>query len=261
MNGCKVLGMATVAASMVLLTSCLGEGSNSTQGSTYGIIQDASLTGEKMVYVSDAQPCYSTTIVNATDLYEGDCIYFAFTADYDDPANKGQNKYLTIQVPAQGYRKVDKGEVIPYMEARDTSVVRNNELSFSSVGGYQKWTVIKNQLVMIVSHPKASADQENRYEIGFNLNNEATEESDKRIYELFIRAVKMKEGEKAVGVTAFDGVFDMGYFFERAKSMEKNKGNKTINFRFNYIKELDKDSVKATWDKTDIFSVQIPDEE
>lgn len=258
MKECKVLGVATVAASMMLLTSCLGDGNNTTQGSTYGVIDEMALTYEKVVYVSDVQPCYASTIANATDLMSGDCIYFAFSADYDDPVNQGQNKYLTIQVPAQGYRKVTKGNVVPYWSEEDTAVIRNKELTFSAVGGYQKWTIIKDRLIMIMSHPKASTDQVNNYEIGFNLDQEPTTIGEKRVYELFIRSTQLKEGEKAVGATDFDAAYDMGYFLDRTKGIEKSKGNNLINFRFNYIKEFDKDTVKATWDKTDIFTVEIP---
>lgn len=252
--------VAAAATGMVLLTSCLGETSNTSSGSTYGII-DYSSTYMKMVYPADNLPWYSP-VIDKSDLERGDCVFFAYTINGDDPVNNAGNPYVTIEVPEKGYRVVSQTSVTPYLSEEDTSstAMKKNELTFSNVAAANSISVIKDRLIMIFAHPESKQDQKNRYEMFFK-SGDVKEVDGKRVYDLYIRGIKEADGKEATGLSSFEQMFDTESFFSNTKQMEKNAGNKLVNFRLNYYKEFNKDTTIGVWDKSPVLSIEIPADE
>lgn len=255
MKKLKFLGLAAIAAGMVSLTSCLDGGGNQSSGQTFGIVETDYTSLRRLVYPMDNLPWYSPVIANATDISDGDCIYFSYSINGDDPVNQGANPFTTVIVPDKGYVIVPKGTVSPYLSESDTAVVKN-ELSITAV----QIGVIKNRIILSLTHPSAKSDQTNSYMLSYE-SDKVTEEDGKRVYELYAHATKVSDGKNATGSNAFTYVYDTRGFWQMATRAERNEGKDNVYFRINYHQEFNADTTACVWGATDVFTYPIPKEE
>lgn len=257
----KLKSLIAVAGATVLLTSCLDGGNNEQTGVAVGVIDLSTDIFRNVAYTTDYMSVFSPSFES---LSSNDCIIFAYTINYDDPANNGSNKYLTATVSA--YEKLEKGNAISVIDTTDASIKKGEmttlgiDLRSSDPTGTGYGT-IKNYLFMASSHPNSSTDQSNEYILQYDNNQIPQTVDGKRVYDLFLRVVKRNDGKNTVGNASFTYTFEAGRAIEYLKSREKSEGNEQLYLRFNYIKEFNKDTTSATWDKTQPLVFPILKEE
>lgn len=234
MKKLKVLGLAAAAAGMVLLTSCL-KGNNMQDGVAYGVIGTMEPTYATVAYIDDVTPFYSTAF---SSLMPDQCVVFRYSIDYDAPENKGGNKYITATVP-----ECIKMTTLSASPVLDTVLVKN-ELTISDV--QLAWNMIKGHIFVSTTHPAVSKDQTNRYEMFYDVSNPVVDNGE-RIYDLYIRSIKEKEGNSVAAAGSMINAFNVKYFITQASQREKADGKKELKFRFKYYKEFDKDTTQGTW--------------
>lgn len=248
MKKLKVLSMAAVAAGMVLLTSCLGSGNNEQSGVAYGVVQMLPTSFVNVAYIDDVTPIYSSAF---STLGDDQCVAFAYSINYDAPENKQGNKYLTATVSE--CIKLEQKHAYSFVD----SVIGKTDLSITSVG--LKWNLVKNRLFLGINHPSIAKDQTNNYAMSFDINNPSVE-SGTRIYDLYIRATKTKDGSSVPGAGSGLGVFNIKDFLTQAIQREKADQKKEIKFRFKYYKEFNKDTTAGVWGNSEAITYPIPDE-
>ena len=249
----KLKSLGVVAAATILLTSCLdGNDARSLKG--FGVI-DYSDDFRTVAYIDDYTPVYSPVF---KDLNTGDCIYFTSTYSSDDPANNGSNKYVTVTNAAvlskletgQFDSRIDTANIIPgEIAAMDAGVLNYSYTQYSFTN--------HNYLFVGSSHEKVASDQSNTYILQYDYNQEPQTVDGKRVYDFFLRVVKKADGKGVPGTNAFNYVFNTSGYFKTLQSRETAAGNETLNIRFNYIKEFNKDSTAATWGKSQVYQTQI----
>lgn len=247
----KLKFLGAVAMATVLLTSCLDGGNNERSYEAYAVVKMSTKSFKNLAYESDySVPIYHPQLDN---LSEGQCIYAWKKINGDDPVNQSATEYYTAS--EFQYRKVPTGDVAPYLD--DTTTIKQNEMTIldAGVGGY-----MKGMLFVLSSHPNASSDQSNLMSLSFDRNQEVKEINGQRVYEVFLRAVKVTDGKNSTGNVTFENAFPMSTFFSYATAQEKSENKTNVYFRFNYIKEFNKDTTAATWATSKVIDYPIPEE-
>lgn len=250
----KLKSLGAVAVATVLLTSCL-DGNNESSLNAFGVIEFSTDAMGYVAFIDDYTPVYSPVF---KDYKEGDCIYFSSTYSSDDPANNGSKKYLTV-TNAVASNPLDEGRFVTQV---DTANIISGEITALDAGilnySYTQYSFTNhNYLFMGSSHEKVASDQPNTYILQWDYNQEPQTVDGKRVYDFFLRVVKEGDGKGVAGTNPFNYVFNTGSYFKTLQSRETAAGNETLNIRFNYIKEFNKDTTAATWGKSQIYQTQI----
>lgn len=270
MKKLSLMGMATVAAGLVLLTSCL-KGDNKYAGSDYGVVSSSSSLFTSVVYPAYSRgvpypaPLYIKTIADDPSIPENACIQFTYQVDMENGANSNAtvsaNGFYTGTTT--GYRIVES-KPLGYTTT-DTTRAMPNELTFTEVQGLGL-VFYKKMLVVGTKPSKLLTDQKNNYDLYFNPSQTPSVESPNgggsvRVYTMFLRAAKVQDG-KAPVLDAEDRAFDISYFYDNIKNVESAKDEKSINFKIMYPTELSTDSLTVKkWNSTAVMTVQIVKEE
>lgn len=253
MKNLKFLGV--VAMTTVLLTSCLDGGNNEKSGFGYGVAGVSMDAMGYAVYVDDNMSVYSPSFNGLTD---DDCVQFTYKINYDDPVNSGSPKYWTSSEST--YIKLDnKGYVETVVDTTKASI-KKNEMAAVDVAPLfinEYGATVKNFLFLNSSHQNSSTDQTNSYTLQVDLNQEPEVVDGNNVYNLFLRVVKVGDGKTTVGNSAFGYAIRAGNVFSTLESKEKAKDKDAFYFRFNYIKEFNKDSTEVTWGKSKVCAYKI----
>lgn len=252
MKKLRFTALAAIAATMVMLTSCLGEGGSET--SLYGIagvVEYDPLTFKKVVHISDGSLIYSTAIDNDASIEVGDCCLIDMYIDYSNQ-NVEQTGYYVATV--SNYVDVDKSSTNMYMS--DTLKVRDKEQMIYDIPSLN---YISNRLFVYSQH-KEQTDQKNTYQLAYNPNEEIKEVDGYRIHNLYFTCQKTVDG-KAPEVTPYHiNAFDVRTLLTQIATEEKTLGNSQFSFKINYIKTINTDSTfvkaateKITWDVSSIL--------
>lgn len=251
MKKLKFLGMA--AAGLVLLTSCM-DGKNEQIGRGVGLVDYSYKIGQKLVYVGDGSyPIYMSKVAEDIAIEAGDCIFFNFTLNWDQPenANAAANGYVVATYNNSAI--LSKGET--YYQLQDTATVLPDELliseaSFQSVplksDTYEK-------IALGAIYEKSLTDQKNSYYLSWGQTPSVIEGNN--VYTLYLRSVKREDGKAPTLEDRGEMVaFDFGSFMSMATSQEKAAGKKQLNMRIAYAKKFNSDSTKvAEWGMSQIL--------
>lgn len=254
MKKLKFLGV--VAMATVLLTSCLDGGNNEQQYESYAVVKMSTKSFKMLAYENSSPlPIYHSQLEG---LNEGQCIRAFQKINFDDPINSAGNDYYTAS--EFQYVKITTGNVLPVLE--DTTAVKEKEIPVLDAALIpQLGTYIEGMLFVATSHPNSETDQQTEVVLSYNRGSEVEEVNGKRVYNLFLRAQKLTDGKNSTGNITAETAFPMSSFFSYASSIEKGKSQEYVHFRFNYIKEIDKDTKKAVWASTQVIDYPIPTKE
>lgn len=254
----KLKFLGAVAMATVLLTSCLDGGKNEQSVNGFGVIDLSMDAMANVAYIDDYTQVYSPQF---KDLSSGDCIYFTSTLNRDDPANDGSKKYWTIS-NAIVVNRLDKGD--EFIGSLDTANIITNEIVALDAGLLPAITqnsfTIKNYFFIGSSHEKVATDQINRYIMQYDPSMEPQTVDGKRVYDFFVRVVKVSDGKGIVGTNPFNYTFNTRGYFKTLQAKESAAGNDLLNIRINYLKSYDEATKAKTWGKSQVYSTQIPKE-
>lgn len=241
----KTLKFGGAAAALLLLTSCLGDGGSTVvQNTTYGVVELSSKTLTNMVCVDNAGTLfYSPELAKDVSVETGDCCILAYTVDHGSPENQNAaaNGYYTVT--KNGYAELDRW---PFnFNLTDTAKIMENEQVIGNIGN--AYGYIKGKMFLETLHKDFLTGQKNKYELSYNPSAEPEKIDGNRVYNLYLRTVKMTDGKSPSGNASIPNAYDLQRFVFSVTSTEKAAGAKAIFVRFNYIKEFNKDTTAATW--------------
>lgn len=254
MKKLKFLGMAAAAAGMVLLTSCM-DGNNEETFTIWGVVAPSEKTYENVVYNNSIYSVLYIPEIAKDPALIGDqtCIQLNTTVSMDDAenANAATNGYYTGR--NNGYGVVKKVDLYSNI---DTANIQENELAF---GDAQPLSYIKNYLFVAAFHPTILSKQENDFTLSWDYKQEPQVESDKRVYTMFLRATKTKDGEAPSGTNVPEvRASNISSFYNQVKAKEQAAGKDVIYFKINYVKEFNADTTAVkTWGSSLIVPLEI----
>ena len=239
--------LVLMAVSMILFTSCISGSGNEMAGTTYGVVKYSTTSNRNIIHEVTGLYVYHPAIES---LQSGDCVVYYRKINQDDEANQSASQYWTASEVT--YQKIDRREMEPAL--KDTSVMDEGELVTVEVGviGY-----VEGVLFIQASHPNSATDQTMEVSLSYNQNDEPEVVDGQNVYNLFLRTKKLTDGKSSSGTLAFESAFEFENFLTNACAAEKAKGKEVVNFRFNYIKDIDANS-HASWTTSKVINYQIP---
>lgn len=234
----------------LLLTSCLGDtNTRITMGVQEAVYRSLSSGG---FLVSDGRFLYGSNLGVTAD--DGDCFLIEYSFDAADSELKGSDS-LSIEMEAQ---PVEVSLWHSDEELTDTLAVLDGEVLTKSLLGRKAY--IAGRLFLWSNHSEVSGQQDS-FMISYDPANMYTEEDGKRIYTLYLRAVK-KASESDEESTSTETVlrtnaFDIEEFFLGAKERETARGETELNLAIRYVSAYNKDTTECVWSTADLMTVAI----
>lgn len=228
---------AFILMAVVMFTSCLGEGSNTSSGTLIGVVRfDSEKLFKNVLDVSEYEHLYSVAFGG---MVEGDCYFVSYELDMDDPENQSEslqnNGCYTIKV-------LDKQQITKFnlqSLLTDTTKLLTNEIPVKNPVYGNSSLYIKGKFFL--SHQiDEPSDQKTTWNLSYDPTNMVVEENDNRIYDLFIRATNSGTQTKAEKYNTY--AYDMGYYLKQVANTEKNLKNEKFYLRFNYVSEIKGDT-------------------
>ncbi len=250
MKASNLIG-AAAAATYVLLTSCLGEGSNSFSNTGFGVggISEKS-------YKTVLNTAYGTLYSPNVSILPDACYLASFEVDLrsDENANVATNGYYVATI--SGLQEVVKGNTNFY-NTPDTTALLDNEIALTNVAsGTYTGTYIDKYMFLGIAY-NARKNQVNQYSLYWNQTTLDEKETEDGVstYSLFLRAKKTSEGSgETLSSTSEYQAFKIGDVLESIMKKEGQNGAETFNLKINYLSNInEKDSTDLTWS-----SVTIP---
>lgn len=255
-----------LAVCTLLMTSCLGEGSNQSSGVGYGVIDYSDKTFKPIIKTGGV-PFYSPEVenfVNKGEANQGDCCIFAYTLDGDIPQNSNEsvaaNGYYTITVSQYGDIKRHGIQ----SSLRDTAVIVPNEMLVTSIDMSNTGLLIDKGVKMLflaTVHEDIVKDQKQEFNMSYAMDQEPEVINGANVYNLFLRVEKTAGDKGTTSTQALMNAFDMTNFITSLQYKEEQNNKKELKFRINFANELNADSTKITWKASDVLTYTFPTEE
>lgn len=253
MKKLKISAMAVLTAGLISLTSCLGDGTNKQTGHSFGY---ATINLDALAYAVEDD--FGTVVV--ADAFEkqlkgNEYVMYGYEVDWNAQTS---NKY--IYVIATGLEKIP--EVLSKSSITDTTTLLTNEIPIEyvdfSMYNYNYVLTANRHAFITTAHKNVPSDIETSYDFSYDRSASPVVINGMRVYDLYIRAVKIADGKKVETDTPILGAYDMKDFLRSRRETEKNAGNTSVNVRVNFINSI-KDGV-TTWKTSNIYSFIIPQE-
>ena len=228
-------------------TSCF-EGSHVEDGTAIGILDYSK--NYNTIIKSTIGYSYAPnleTIMASRGLSTGDCCIFVYNLDHDLPENAQNvveaNGYQTISV--LDIAKIDKYYMVPHLT--DSSKALPGEIAIEDP--YESANYIEYHLFIsqIVNQP---SDLLVEWNMSYDANTMMpTIVNGERYYDIFIRATKKNDSDKATVNTPHLIAYNIGRYLEDAALTEYNNSSSTSKFmlRFNYVSKIDNETKEITW--------------
>lgn len=260
MKKLKFLGLAAIAAGMVLLTSCLDGGGNKQQLQLPSIIDYSSTSMRTLVYPLGYYTLYMPTVANDPTYSSGDVVYADFIVDFDSPdnANASANGFYVASGAAS--TPIEKG-YLSFSELDSTAL--DSELLMTNLETMILLSPNYRKIIAAPQFESVMTEQKNDYRLTFDYDQEPeTVDGTERVYTLYLRSQKMTDGKAPTISNAYDQrVFDAGQFYSVTKNKESVAGKNIVSYQIKYPKTFNSDSTKvATWGASNIARFSIAEE-
>lgn len=229
-----------VAATLVLFTSCLGDGNNTRNlTNQFAVARMDSKTFKTVLDINGLGAVYSPT---AEPLITADqCYLVDLTIDFSSAENANAEKNGYYQATIGNINEVTKG--ISIQQVADTTKLLTDEQPISElvINNY-----LSGYLLMAASFDQLK-NQQNRWEIYFDPTQEPAEDKNgNRYYDLFIRVVKRVDGDGSSTKELIYRAFEVKNFIDKCIEKEKAASKNAVNLKFNYVQSIDTKADPAT---------------
>ncbi|MDR0394674.1 MAG: hypothetical protein LBH77_05905 [Tannerella sp.] len=250
------LHLFVILACIAGFTSCLEGGGNRETNGVVGILDIGNSTYVIKTLGGDIYAPELATYVGSGKMNLGSGYYISYEIDWDLPENSqsmiAASGYYTVSILA--YYEAEKYSMDYYLT--DTSTVQTNEMVVSAaLLSYENGGIndITNNFVFMTHHVKCPQDMKLTWNLSYDYDKgmTPTEEGGKRYYDLFLRATKLNDSEKADTDAVFFNSYYVGDYVRNVANREKellgsNYGqNSTFTLRIHYVSEIKDD--KLVW--------------
>ena len=236
----KLFLIGFVAACLVSMTSCIDNGDDVREISSFGVIAEYSEVGGALVYydpLGQNPPLFIPGISDNKDLWSGGRIFFNCVVDMESPANANWSEKGYQTASSGSYEIVSESEAINngIYPDKDSAVENERVISSMYVASY-----VRGYLFLTMSIPDLHTNQKNDFYLSWDPELEPEVSGNDRIYSLYLRVVKRTEGVTPL-VSVHPQAFDINYFYTTISRKEKEEGRNVVAFKIYYPKELSED--------------------
>lgn len=259
--------LSTLAATVMLFSSCLGSGSNEYTTSSYAVLTTASTYGQPLFYTYDYPYIVSSpslTLYPDNDL-SGQAYIVNYTF-YPDAAentaeNFKKNGYYTVTIG--DYLKLNTFRCAYYPSAEpEIDAPLENEIKTTSPATV--WTVINGLLFLQVNY-KYIKDQKSEWYLYTNSSAEPKFDTNKgaNIYDIYLRGKFGTTTSSGQEQSAEMMAFDTKSFLNTLNSRENNAKRTKFYLRLNYPAASEEDKEVLVWkpDNSNLMELRVVSEE
>lgn len=250
-----------IAAFVMMLTSCLGDGDNKYSLSYQpGVMRyDMQSFHNVMDVYGGTGTIYNPLFDDATKFDSDGCYMVSFSLDYGIPensnANVAANGYYTVDLTANAI-KVSSSYGVPYVTDTTKLLANEQPISHPYGGGF----AYQSGYLFLVSYITQLTDQKTTWELSYDESLESmVVDGDQHIYDLYLRANIVQEGTTPSVDANVPNAYQIESFMDRINSKELAAGKSSYYLRVNYISAI-KDSI-ATWKQSDLIQSYVVDED
>ncbi|MDH6313595.1 hypothetical protein M2137_002385 [Parabacteroides sp. PFB2-10] len=245
MKKIKMLGVAMMAAVVMLLTSCLGDTNTVTEGYGFGVINNGAM-------FRNVAHVYGWGALYATDfdtLMNGDCVWLNFEYDTADPnnANSATNgfAYVTLlQKPVE----LDKGNFNPVVSNLDEALPGEIALKHGAYGveSPQYFAAIGDYLFLTPVYV-GKEKQKNSWSLYYDPSAEPVMKDGVYVYTFYVRGVMETEGEGSDKDLADISPFYTYGHLTRINDKEYAAGRTIFALEFKHVQDFDEETGAPVW--------------
>ena len=249
-----------ICSALVLLTSCLGETTNSQRLSGMpGVVYTSdALSGYKTLVDIGSFPIYSATIDG--QFSPGDCVVTSFEVDYSSAENATASTQGYYNVSFSACEKIDKDNFRSLSLPTDTTMMLTGELPINnSVEGMYMHSYVRGHQFLWPSI-NLMKDQTAKMQLYVDMSKveACDEEEGLNCYSMFLRAVEYHQAtDDDKTLTLMPCAFNVQAYIDRVNSIEKNEGNDYYLIRVYFVKEFKDD--KPVWDYKTLQMATVKD--
>lgn len=244
MKAFKLIG-GCAAATLLLLTSCLGESSNTTSKTTFAVGSTSDKTF-KTILNTPVGPIYSAAL--ASNVVDGACYLVGFEIDFDSPENANANTNGYYTATASGLEEIVKGTPMFY-NIPDTAKLIEKEIALENAGFFPEHGAYVDGYLFMGGTYNGLKDQKNGWTLYWDRSSEPTTVEGVPTYSLFLRATKVLDGTGSTSTSITETrAYDVKAVLESVNKAEAAKGSTKFNLKINYLNNInEKDPTDLTW--------------
>ena len=244
MKAFKLIG-AAAAASLLLLTSCLGDSNNTMNRSAFAVA-GISEKSYKTVLNTNVGALYSPSL--SSQVVDGACYGVNYELDLNSPenANAATNGYLTATIAVTD--EITKGQAVFY-NVPDSANLVQNEIPVKNIFGNGDYGVYVDGYLFFFITMDMFKEQKNSYTLYWDRSKEPTTVENIPTYDLFLRVAKVADGTGSAASSIGEvRAFNIKSVLESVNSSEANEGSTKFNLKVNYLNTInEKDSTDLKW--------------
>ena len=260
MKKLKVLGVAAAAVGMISLTSCLGDGKNTSTVYGLGVVEFSMDAFGNVVTDDYGTVAYSPAFAG---LNAGDYVVYTGMIDYDTQTS---NKYMTVDVEQNGFARLSRWYSDPMQGDMKTPLPNEalvTEALFAQIYanlGTSSGAFIHsaNQNVFIqTAYKDIPNDRKFSYQLFYDADMETVGVDGRKVYDLYLRATVSDPGENVEANYSYTDVFDLNQFLSRATQIARSKGDERIYIRLNYANSFNADTTEVTYKQAEVAAYPV----
>ena len=232
----NVMSAVIGITAMCMLGSCLSGGSNSSSGTTVGIVRMETKTFRNVLDIPDPSGIVSVYSPVFANMQEGACCWVEYTIDYNAPENDASivmaNGYYTVVITSK--EEIDKYYMLSAMS--DTATVMNQEVAI--IDPNASGMAYLNGVMFLGHRLNKPQDQKEDWHLSYDPQNMTTNEYGKYIYNVYLRATIRTPDTKSPGDSYALCAYEARYFMEYAAQQAKAANSDRMYLRFNYVSEI-----------------------
>ncbi|MDL2208718.1 hypothetical protein LJB97_03765 [Parabacteroides sp. OttesenSCG-928-O15] len=251
MKKIKMLGVAMMAAVVMLLTSCLGDTNTVTAGYGFGVIKSGAMF-RSVASVYGWGPVYSEQFdAGTTTLMSGDCVWLNFEYDTANPnnANVETNGYYYVTLKTDPV-VLEKGSFNPIAPNLEEALPGEIALQYGAYGmeSPQYFAAIDDYLFLTPVFT-GKEDQRNNWYLYYDSSAEPEMRDGANVYTFYIRGIVDIEGKGNDKDVADICPFYTYTYLTQINDKEYAAGNSQFGLEFKYVKEFNSEG-KPVWVET-----------
>jgi len=244
-----LLSAAVAATGMLMLSSCIDNGTSTSTGVAYGITKLSTdvpgiVVTDDYATLSGGLPVYASAFQS---MAEGKCVAYAYEVDYNS-----QSSTSYVAVTATQTETFDQFPSTPSITDTKTALTGEYATSSLDLSMYSDSYIFRagGYVFLTSTHSGIKADQSNNFDLSYDMSVEPSMVGSNRVYELYFRAQKTKDGSKAEQTGSYVNTFSLKNFFKAAAAKEGKDA--TVFFRINYVTGISGNNL--SWAKSSVFA-------
>ena len=229
----------------LLLFSCMGDKGNTVEmGTQAGVVESV----VSPVILTQTGWRITSPSFSGMDLEEGDCCLVGYKIDWNEVNGSGP-----YEIELMRYDSVPQWNLQTVLQ--DTMNIMDGEQVLDL--SMDECLYINGRLFLFIQR-QHDPNARDIYSLSYNPETPAEEDSTGiRIYSLYLRTASLDTLSSSATRMTMPNAFNIESFVSESGGREQAAGNTALNFKIKFPTSLPHDTVGFRWDETDVWTLQL----